>query len=238
MKGLIEAALVVAIVVGATAIVVSTVTPLISQGKSQQDFISAKNTLSEVDSAMQQLMLEAVGSRRQIDLDVGTGKFIVAGDEEKFKIRLEGYQTIEPGSTIQEGNIQIRGGSAVEAVEEEQSDGSTDLVLRNSLVTFAVKKIGGPSNWSQINTTSMITQFTNRRTGTTVHPKSGIFINDKPLSSAGFGYTQLTTQSSNIASGSIEVFVNSTAGISYDAVFTLSSASDFVDLQVLNIHGA
>ncbi len=238
MKGIVEAAVAIAIVVGSSLIVLGTLTPFVEEGKSTQAFTEAKNTLSQIDQSMQQLLVEAVGARRQVDLNIREGKLIVAGDEERIKIRLEGFTILQPGATVQEGNIQIQGGGAVDAVEEDaDGDGNTDLVLRNRALTFAIKKLGNSTSWTALNTSTMITQIHNNRTGTTIIPGSGISINDWSNTSAGTGYTALANQGRNIETGSILVFVNSTANVTYEALFTLAAGTDFVALEVKKITG-
>jgi len=239
VKGVVEAAIAVAIVIGSSLIVLSTITPFVEEGKSTQAFEEAKNTLSQVDQAMQQLLVESTGARRQIDLNIREGRLIVAGDEDRIKIRLEGFTVLQPGATVQEGNIQIQGGGVAEATEEDvDGNGTTDYVLRNKAVTFAIAKIGNSTNWAAINTSTMITQIYNNRTGTGIVPGSGISINDWGNTSAGTGYTALTNRGRNVESGSILVFVNSTANITYEALFTLAAGTDFVTLEVKKITGA
>lgn len=238
MKGQIEAAVAIAIIVGSTLLVLNSVTPLIKEGKSTQAFTEAKNTLATVDQSVQQLLAEAVGARRQVDLNIREGKLIISGDEEKIKIRLEGFTLSQPGATVQEGNIVIQSGAFIDAVEEDiDGDGNTDLVLRNRALTFAIRKTGNSSSWASINTSTMITRVFNNRTNTTIVPGSGIYINDRGDTTAGTGYSLLTNQGREIESSSILVFVNSTAGITYEALFTLTAGTDFIDLQVKKITG-
>lgn len=238
MKGLIESAIAVAIVVGSTLIVLNSISPLIQQGKSNQGFTQAKDTLSQIDQTIQQLMVESVGARREINVNVPEGKLIVAGNEGQIKIRIPGFTLAQAGSTVQEGNIQVRGGGTITALEEDiNSDGNTDLVLKNDALTFAIQKIGNSTNWASINTSSMITEIFNARTNSTMYPGSGIYINDLPGTSYGTGYTLLTNEGSNIDSSEIYVFVNSTAGITYVAHFSLASGQDFIQMHVDQITG-
>lgn len=239
MKGaIVGAAITVAIVVGSTFIVLNTITPFVEEGRSTQAFLEAKESLAAVDNAVQQLLVEAVGARRQVDLNIREGKLIVAGDEERIKLRLEGYTLVQPGATVQEGNIQIQGGGAVEAAEEDTNgDGNTDLALKNKALTFAIRKIGNSTNHASINTSTMITQVFNNRTGTTIAPGGGISVNDWTNTSAGTGYTALASRGKNLESGSILAFVNSSSGITYEALFTLHAGTDYIEVQVKRVTG-
>lgn len=150
-KGQISAVVVVAIVVVSTVIVINTINPFVEDAQASQAFIEAKNVLASIDQVIQQLSVEAIGGRRQVDVDLREGRFIVAGDEDRLKIRLPGSIDVGPGRVAEEGNIKISGGGLLTAKEEDiDSDGNTDLVLRNTAMMFAVEKIGNsttPANW-------------------------------------------------------------------------------------------
>ncbi len=240
MKGLASAAIIIAIVVGTTIVVINTITPVIEEGRDTQAFTEAKNALASIDRSIQQLLVESVGARRQVDISLRKGVLVVSGAEDRIKIDLEGFTLLQPGAVVQEGNIILQSGGGIDAVEEDiNSDGNTDLVLRNPALTFAIRKLGNSTNQVTVNTTTMITQIYNNRTNTTIIPGSGIFVNDNNGTTIGTGYTALTIQGTNLGSGSILVFVNSTStGISYEALFTLTAGTDYIELQIKKITGA
>jgi hypothetical protein len=236
MKGdLIAGALSVAIIIASTIIVVNTISPLIRSGQVEQSFNDAKQVLTSIDSVANEIMTEAPGSKRSINFNLQKGKLIVNGREDKIKIRIEDVDILEAGITIEESNILISGGAKINSYESDiEGDGDTDLVLENAAVLFAVQKIGSPSAYATLNTSTMITQIKNIRTGINITPSSGIFINDMTNTSYGNGFTEMT-QVSDADSRGIRVFVNSSSGMQYEALFTLQAAKDFVDLQVKRI---
>ncbi len=238
MKGITEigVAVGVAIIIGSTIIVMNTIGPVIDEGKKTEALTQAKDSLALIDTSMQQLMMEAVGARRQIDLDISTGSLIVSGSEDKVKIRLEGYNLLQPGTSVQEGNIHIQSGGGVDAyVGDPDSDGSPDLVLKNNALTFAIRKIGNETNLSEINTSTMISYILNNRTNTAIKPGSGIFINDISESDRGIGYTSLSRLGTNLGEASILVSMESYANMSYEALFTLTPGADYIAVTVKNI---
>jgi hypothetical protein len=239
LKGITEigAVIGVAIVIGSTIIVMNALGPVVDEGKKTETFIESKSTLALIDRSIQQLMLEAVGARRQLDIDVKTGTLIISGNEEKVKIRLEGYNLLQPGTSVQEGNIHIQSGGGVDAYEADiNGDGETDLVLKNNALTFAIKKIGNETNSSEINTSTMITYILNNRTNTVIRPGSGVFINDIQNSDRGLGFTSLSRLGTNLGESSILVTMRSYANIDYEALFTLLPGADFITVEVKNIN--
>jgi hypothetical protein len=227
-KGIAAEVFLVVITVVSSVIIVTTINPIIEQGKQTQAFNDAKQVLKTVDATINQLMYEAPGSRRAIDLNLPSGRFIFSGSEDKIKIRLQSGGIMESGVRIEDEGIIIQGGSAINAY-----DNGTDYILENAAVLFAVKKIGSPNNYSFVNTTDIISLIRNKRADSELAPKSGIFINDTADSSYGLGFTELA-QTSNVQTGAIRLHVNSTRA-EYDTVFTLSASMDFVEIEVKNV---
>jgi len=183
------------------------------------------------------LSVEAPGAKRTVRVISDFGTFDVAGKEDRFKFRLSSEQKIyEPGTIIREGNYIISSGTSMKAYESDiDSDGSTDLVLENDAVIFAVRKVGNASSQVSINTTNIIPYIRNKRSGVAITPISGIFIADDVNSSSGTGFSELTRAGQTLQDSSIRVLVNSTAATQYEALFTLRSAQDFVELEIKNI---
>ncbi len=241
MKGdLIGSVIAVAIILGSTLLVVNTIMPTIKEGQDFQSYSEAKKTMELLDSTITQVFFEAPGARRSIDINVKNGKLIVSGPADKIKIRLEDVNLFTSGLRRQEGNVLVTSGAQVDSYENDvDNDGNIDLVLENDGMIFAIKKIGSPSSPAIINTTNMIVLIHNKRTNTNIfYPKSAIYINDTLESSYGIGFTELSERSNNIASASIHLYVNATlANTSYDGVFTLGPAQDFLEFQVSHVTG-
>lgn len=240
MKGdIVSGAIAVVIVVSSTILVLNTINPFVEESKEFQSFNEAQRTLQLIDSTISQLFVEAPGARRTVDLSVRDGKLIIAGDEDKIKIRLEGLNLFKPGLTQQSGKIQITSGAQMKAYESDvDNDSNTDLVLENSAVIFAVKKLGNSTDYANMNTTNLIVLMRNKNLSLNVsYPKSGIFIDDKETSSYGNGYTEITQKGENIVSSSIRMYMNSTANITYDATFSMRAGQDFIELAVAHVTG-
>ncbi|MBI2579318.1 MAG: hypothetical protein HYW27_00270 [Candidatus Aenigmarchaeota archaeon] len=232
---LIAGALSVAIIIASTIIVVNTINPLIDEGKTTQAFNDARQTLTSLDATINEIMLEAPGSKRSINVNLRGGKMTVSGKDDKIRVRIDDIDLLESGITVEEGNILITGGAKITSYESDiEGDGDTDLVLENAAIIFAVQKTGSPTNYAAINTTTFITQIKNVRTRMNITPASGIFVNDQVNTSYGTGYTELT-QTTDADSKGIRAFVNSASGMQYEALFTLQAAKDFVELQVKRV---
>lgn len=241
MKGaILSSVLAVAIVIASSVVVVNLISPLIEEGTSVNQLNKAKQLASVLDSVIKELSVEAPGAKRTIRVASDFGSFEVIGKEDRFKFRLASQQQIyEPGTIVREGNYIISSGPSMRAYESDVSgDGATDLVLENDAVIFSVRKLGNTSSWVSINTTNIIPLIGNKRSSINVTPISGIFIGDAVNTSAGTGFTELTRAGSTLQDSAIRVFVNSTSGIQYEALFTLRSAQDFAELEIKNIQNA
>lgn len=239
MKGDILSGVIIAvIVVSSTILVINAINPFVQESRDFQAFNEAKATLETINTAINDIFIEAPGSRRTLDLSIREGKLIVAGEEDKIKIRLDNALFAQ-GST-QEGNIIVTSGSSMKAYESDiDGDSNTDLVLENDLLIFAVKKLGNPTNNVAVNTSSFITLMRNKNINVNVsYPHSGIFINDLEKSSYGTGYTELTRLGDTLTSSGIHLYLNSSQqNVTYDAIFSLNSGQDFLDMQVKNVNG-
>lgn len=241
MKGdMISSVVVVTIIVASSILVLNVVNPVIEEGRDFQKFNEVKKTMHEIDAAISDVLFEAPGARRILDVNIKDAKLVVSDGDDKLKIRIDNVDIFSSGVRTQEGNIEISSGPAMKAYEKDiDDDGNTDLVLENGLVIFAIKKLGSPSNHVTVNTTSFVTLMRNKRLNLNVStPKSGIFINDKETTSYGIGYTELTKLGETSDSSSIHVYINATAAnVTYDATFTLATSLDFVTLQVSHVTG-
>ena len=241
MKGdLLSGAIIVIIIVMSTILVLNTLNPIIGQGEQLQDFNEAKRTLQALDGTINQVLYEAPGARRTVDITIPKGKFQVIGGEDKIKIRIEDIDLFPPGLRQLEGNVLITSGSLMRAYESDiDGDGNTDLVLENGRLLFAVKKLGNYTDNVIVNTTNFISLIRNKNLNVDIpYPKSGVFIDDKATTSYGVGYTELTKIGDNIASSGIRVILNATASsVTYEVLFSLASSQDFVEMEVLHVTG-
>jgi uncharacterized ubiquitin-like protein YukD len=239
MKGFIDKIIIVAIILVSTVLIVNNISPLVQQGRDLQRIDDAKKILKIIDSVTNQLSVESTGAKRAININLpDNAKLIFSGAEDKIKIRIANTDIMKTGGRVQEENLVIQGGGTFNAYESDiNNDGTADLVLENAAVLFAIQKFGSEDSYTFINTTNFITLIRNRRQSIDMAPKSGIFINEKSDSSYGYGYTKLTA-TENVQSASILMHINSTANITYDAIFTLSAGMDFVEMEVHNVKGS
>ena len=233
-KGIIlQSVIAVLIIVVSTIIVALVITSLLEENAERQKFNKAKELMLNLDNIIRELLLESSGSKRDVRLDVDYGTFIVAGKENRIKSILElKSNIIEPGITIKEGNLEIISGGGVSAYERDiDNDGTTDFVLENEAILFAVKKLGSGTNNVSINVRNIVTRIDNKLAAVSVNATPGFAIEDLDASS-GSGYTELTRQGSNLPSAAIRLYMKSDNGFTYEAIFTMSSRKDFIDLRV------
>ena len=234
MKGIIQEVAVVAIIITSSLIVINLINPTLETSSNIQKFNKAKETMRVIDGIIRELALEGSGASRSVKIISDFGTFSVSGRDDRilFDIPLDAA-IMEPGAAARDGNLVTTSGASMSAYEADaDSDGNTDLVLENSALKFAVRKIGSESSWGSINTTTFIERIENKLSGVNMTPTSGVYIGDSLASSYGSGYTQISRQGSNLASSSIKVFVNAESGQQYEVIFTLRSSSDFVEIQI------
>lgn len=231
LKGtLVSSVVAIAIIVTSSVIVINMITPLLEEGKTYQNLDKAKEMMTVIDSVVRELSQESVGAKRSVDVISDFGTFHVAGKEDKLQFKLKSMKLLEPG-VISEGNLLISTGPTMKAYEQDiDSDGTTDLILENDAVLFAVKKLGTSSSWVSINVTGVITQINNKQVNVNItKPNAYIFIDESDVS-VGNGYSEFTKSGSYLTSAGIKLLINSTSR--YEAVFILGAGNDFVELEV------
>lgn len=234
---MILAVISVAIVVASTIIVMSVIAPTINEGKAYQDLNKAKQVASSVDAVIKELFHEAPGAKRNIKVQADFGSVEVSGREDKIIFRLDNAVPLfEPGTAIREGSMLITSGPVMRAYDADvNGDSNIELALENNELLFSMKKIGTPNNWSTINTTTIIPFIKNKLANVNITPVAGLFINDLTNTSYGNGYTEITRYGNDIGSSSLRVFMNSTGGYQYEALFTLTAGQDFVELEIKHV---
>lgn len=238
MKGFVSKVIVLAIILVSMAIIINNLNPIIDESRDVQKIDDAKRIMQIIDSVTNQLSIESTGAQRALSINLPQdARFIFSGSENRIKIRIDDIDVLSSTGRIQEENVVIQGGGALSAYEADiDNDGDTDLVLENPAVLFAVHKLGSESSHVAVDTANIISLVRNKRQNVDMVPKSSVMINEKNLSSYGTGYTRLSL-SDNVQSASIIVHMNSAANITYNAIFTLSSNLDFVELRVQDIEG-
>jgi uncharacterized protein YqkB len=237
MKGLLQEVILITVVITSSLIIVNMITPTIDSSTSFQDFNRAKETMTVLDSVIRELLVEGKGATRSVQIISDFGSFTVSDADDRIFYEIETDAPIlDPGTVTQEGNLIITAGAGMKAyIQDINSDTHDDLILENDAIKFAVNKTGTSTSWVAINTTTFITQITNKLTSTDITPTSGVFFGDALSTSYGNGYTQLSQQGNDLSSASITAFINASSGEQYNVIFTLRSTTDFVEIEVIRL---
>ena len=158
LKGtLLSSVIAVAVVVTSSVIVVNMISPILEEGKIIQSYNEAKQMMDTIDNNLKQMMYEATGSMRTLDLTAPDGNLLISGNEDRIKFLMKHVGVLEPGTRIKEGNIVITSGPTLRAYEgDANSVGEDELILENDVVIFAVRKYGSSGSPVSVNTSYLI----------------------------------------------------------------------------------
>lgn len=224
----ISAVLYVFVIVALIALVLEVGLPLIDGLRDQNSFNRAQETMSALDSHIQQIASEGQGSQRVVPISVADGEITVEGDSIRWKIETD-EQLVEPGSRQELGNLVI-----TSDVDVTASTIGTFHIMQNSRIRTNFTQVGTESNWTSIDTSALLN---NVRFLETNSETSGTFIftiNDSSSQNTGTGYTKLLDTGSGLSKATMVAHVNSSA-FEYDLYFTLRSKADFVQISVKNV---
>ena len=227
------AVIILSMIVMSSFIVLISINSLMKQSVDFVSFNEAKQAMADLDSVVRQLLFESPGSSAEFSMDLEKGEFFSDDAKNRFYIELD-TEAVDAQTLVKEGPIRIERGPFVDAYEADvDGDGSSDLVLENNALLFAVAKIGNATSEQEIDFGRIIRQMKVKQTGFTAVPAARMFINSVN-STSGTGYTALVEKGSLLPSSSILVHIDS-GNSEYDAIFTLNAANDFIEMKVKTI---
>lgn len=235
---LISFVLVTAIIIVAISVVLSIGLPAIDRAKEAALISEAKNIMQSIDSAARQVLFEGNGAQRVFSISSTGGDYFSEKSTDRILFKLNSISgVIDPGTYKKEGNLIISAGTDVKASEyDANSDGTNELVLENSRILFAVKKIGNSSNYAVMNNSQLVKLIQLKENSLNITPSdSSTIIDNSLLSVNGTGYTQLMQTGDLLREASIKAYIQSDSGANYEIWYTLRSNADFVLEEVKNI---
>jgi len=234
---LISSVMIIGVVIISTMLVLSQLLPILDKGKDSAIISEARQAMTSIDKAVQELLYEAPGASRVLDLKVTGGSMRASSKDDQITFYLDTKSKFtEPGSITKQGNLIEAYGPGIKAYESDANgDGETDLVLENDDVLFAIRKLNNFTNPGFVNTTNstkpLISFMKNKRLGVNMTPIFGIYINNFTNSSFGQGYTELADRGERLPGGTIRLYVSSNASITYEVFFRLLPGQDYIEAE-------
>ncbi len=224
----VSAVLYVLIVVTVVVIVLNAGLPFIDSLRERSSVTKARDTLSALDQHIEDIAAEGQGSQRVVPIEVGEGTLRVVDNKLQWEIETKS-KIIEPGSKIDLGNLVISSDVDVSAKEVGRF-----FVLQNSRISANFSKLGSETNFSAINTSSILNSLTFRDNSAKTNGTFVFRVAGNSSTETGTGYTKLKETGEGLVSGAVLAHVNSTA-YEYDLEFTLASKADFIKTELKNV---
>lgn len=238
MSVLVSFVMIVAISIVAISIVLSIGLPAIERAKDAALINEAKNIMQSIDSTARQVLFEGNGAQRVFSISSTGGDYFAEKATDRIIFKLNSISNlIDPGTSKKEGNLIISAGTDVKASEyDANSDGTSELVLENSRILFAVKKIGNSSSYAAVNNSQLVKLIQLKENSLNITPSDSSTILDNSLLSVnGTGYTQLSQTGDLLREASIKTYIESNSGANYEIWYTLRSNADFILQEIKNI---
>lgn len=228
-RGAIWVSAVIYVLVGiiVLTVVIEAGIPFIKSLQERSNVNRARNTLSGIDQQIQDTAKEGQGSQRVIPLDVSEGTVKVEDNKLRWKIETSS-KVLEPRTRIELGNLVI-----ASDVDVSAADQSGFHIVQNSRILANFTMFGSKTNFSGINTSSLLNYIEFKDTGSKTTGTFTFFINQNASSISGTGYTELLQTGTGLASATLKAHVNSTI-YEYDLLLSLDSKADFLRAQIEN----
>jgi hypothetical protein len=133
---------------------------------------------------------------------------------------------IQPRTSVDLGNLRLGSDSDVDAYSN-----STDLVLENFHIKAVFNRVGNETNLGRLNSTSMLKNIENLKTGAVTAGEFSFLIDDSIVESDG--YSKISSQGQNLGSATVIFHMNMTGGAVHDISFTLDSRSDYLKVSLV-----
>ncbi len=235
---LVSFVMVAVISIIAVSVVLSIGLPAIDRAKDAALISEAKNIMQTIDSTARQVLFEGSGAQRVFSISSTGGDYFAEKDTDRILFKLNSISNvIDPGTRKMEGNLLISAGTDVKASEyDANSDGTSELVLENSRILFAVKKLGNSLSYAAVNNSQLVKLIQLKENSMNITPSdSSTILDNNLLSLSGTGYTQLMQTGDLLREASIKVYIQSNSGANYEIWYTLRSNADFVLEEVKNV---
>jgi hypothetical protein len=207
-------------------------TPLLQNLKDKAIFTKTKDNFLTLDKQLKDISQEGYGSQRIIPLEIQKGKVDITESGIRWEMKTDA-DIIEPGSSINVGDLVISSNSDVSAKKKGDS-----YILENSAILINMSSFGNQTNWTDQANPDDLINYIEYKTATGKirqdikgHMTFGVKNNNDALP-AGNGYTKLDRQGDFLTEGKVILHMNST--VQYDLVFTLQSRADFVKIDIVN----
>ncbi len=233
MKGLsplISAAIYMGMAVTAVTLVITLGMPQLNRMTESTLYLNARESMTNLDKAIETVASEGKGSVRIIPLEIRNGELSISDSKNIIEYSIETVSKIvSPRTAIQYGNLAIASNADVNA-----SQNATHHVLQNSHIRLIARRFGSASGAVSINTSEIVQEIKlldNNKT-LPITPNATVMdfvISNNPSASSGTGYTTLEEEGTDLSSGNITAFVNSTLG-EYRLNIILGSEADFLTI--------
>lgn len=228
----VSAILYILIITLVIVLILKTAVPIIEKMKDRSSFNKAKESMLTIDKTISEVANEGEGSQRIVPVDVKDGKIIINNNEISWEIETK-TEVLDERSSVDFGNLKISSNANVKALETENSY-IMQTTIDGDIFNVSVKKIGLESNYSAINTTSIIESV--YYDGQLLDGEFNFLVNGDEDSSEGNGYTKMIPAGNNTGLGRAKVLAHvNNSDYEYDLELTLESYADFLTVELKNV---
>ncbi len=239
-KGYITSTFTYVLLFAMTVLVISVVLlqskPIIESSTTYVDIKNAENIMRMIDNAVREVAQEGINSSRIVIFSAPKQfESIPEEDSIEFSAITNSKSGVDYFSRqVRNDLVSVSGNDVYCSEKDANNDGVADLVIENSFLSAAFKKINKTSPLLQHDTAANIIQLKEKTGNTTVtFVNSSIYIDSDVRTSGGVGYSEILKAGSLLPSCTVHFFINAT--VRYDVYYKLYAGADFIVAEVRNI---
>ena len=228
MDTLLTMIILLAISLGAIALVVVIAKPVATNAADAAAFREAADALATLDNAVRETATEGEGAQRVVRIAMPL--------EGSVNDREDSIALDTVSSPLQDylSRRAVRDSFSIGGSDVSCSDDGSNLTQENSFIKVLYQKVPRTAPLTAISTAQSILMIEEKTGGTRIYPSNtSIVIDGNTSSSNGTGYTEILKKGTNLPFCIVHLYVNST--VEYDVYYTLYAGADFIVADIRNV---
>lgn len=216
----------------ALVLILNTGVPLLTELKDRAVVDKVSDIMVNLDRHITEIANQGEGSQATVSFEIRDGEIKFENDQLVWEIETDS-EIISPRSSTKLGNVIVSSNANVKTFDTTNYY-ILESTIKNDTFKAYFNKKNSKDSWGYINTSGVIYNLSFN--GEAMSGDFTFNLNDDVTSFEGTGYTTMLPSGNNTNLGQAQVIAHmNTSFARYDLVFSLTSYSDFIKVNVKNI---
>lgn len=230
ISNLFSMTLYLVVILGAVFMVLDVSMPIIENMKDTASVQTAENNLLNLNEKIRQTANNPKYEARSYNFEFNQGSYQFKNNSVIYQIKTNS-EIVTPHRSIRKGDL-ILSANAVTEVYQSSIKNKSCYMIENQYIKACINKIGGPNKTKPLNNSNLLLYYYNKNLKKTLNATLNIKINQRADTARGYGFTEAEKLGKSQGEGKVRAKLNSKSGFNYTIEFSLTSGSDFLQVEV------